>query len=262
MTNPWIKKDIPLIIAHRGHSIDIPENTMASYIAAVSLGAEMIETDVNITKDKQLVIVHDRKLGRTCNVKEGFVRDYTLEELQTFDFGIQTNGKHPNTRILTVSEALRFARDSNIYMCFEVKGDSVQESNEVGTRLANLFAEHDAFEWAFMSSYWHEAMRLAKNAYPQLLLAPERIPDDVEPDLQEALRQVDHLQANVLQLHYKYLYPDFIKGLHDREIALWAWPTTKEDEICAAITAKADALMGDDVALAVKLVNKFCHQQG
>ena len=262
MANQWIKKDVPLIIGHRGHTIDIPENTMASYEAAVSLGAEMIETDVNITKDKQLVMVHDRKLGRTCNVKEGFIRDYTLEELRSFDFGIQTKGKHPNTKILTVKEALIFAKEAGIYMCFEVKGDSVTETNAVGTRLVNLFAEHDAFEWAFMSSYWHEAMRLAKNAYPHLKLAPERIPDNVEPDLTEALRQADHLEANVLQLHYKYLYPDFINGLHDREIALWAWPTTEEDDIRAAIEAKADALMGDDVALAVKLVNELCKQQG
>ena len=56
--NPW-RRTRPLAIAHRGHSIEYPENTTAAYKKAIELGAEMIECDVNITRDGVLVMMHD-----------------------------------------------------------------------------------------------------------------------------------------------------------------------------------------------------------
>ena len=69
MSNPWIREFRPLIIAHRGHGVAAPENTISAYRLAVEAGAEMIETDVNITKDGKLVIIHDWRLGRTTDLK-------------------------------------------------------------------------------------------------------------------------------------------------------------------------------------------------
>ena len=73
-----------LNFGHRGFSGKYPENTMLAFKKAVEAGADGIELDVHFSKDGELVIIHDEKIDRTCD-STGFVRDYTLAELQSFD---------------------------------------------------------------------------------------------------------------------------------------------------------------------------------
>ena len=74
------------IIAHRGASAYAPGNTMAAFRKAVAMGAPEVETDVGFTKDKRLLLFHDRSLERTTNGK-GLPSDYTLAELKILDAG-------------------------------------------------------------------------------------------------------------------------------------------------------------------------------
>ena len=71
----------PLVVAHRGSSGSAPENTMAAFRLAVDAGADMIEFDVRMTRDFELVVHHDRSLGRTSD-GSGRVWDLTLDELR------------------------------------------------------------------------------------------------------------------------------------------------------------------------------------
>jgi glycerophosphoryl diester phosphodiesterase len=66
--------------AHRGASAYCPENTMASFVRALELGASGIETDVQMTKDGRLVLIHDESLERTTGTK-AWVKDLTWEEM-------------------------------------------------------------------------------------------------------------------------------------------------------------------------------------
>ena len=72
------------VFAHRGSSGTYPENTMLAFEKAVEEGCDGIELDVQLTKDGQVVVIHDEELERTTGTK-GFVRDYTLEELKKFE---------------------------------------------------------------------------------------------------------------------------------------------------------------------------------
>lgn len=257
MENPWIRTKRPLVIAHRGNTVAAPENTLSAYQIAVDDGAEMIETDVHISKDGHLVIMHDSALDRTTNLS-GYVHEYTLEELRTADAGSWFSSSFKGERIPTIEEAMDFSKRNNLYMCFEVKGGGTPRSTMISTQLVEIIQKYDAFESIFMSSYHHDALSVAKNIAPELMLAPERLPDNVEPDIPEALRQANELGAEVLQLHYRYLYPDILEALRNANVAVWAWPTTTEEEILPAIKTGADAVMGDDPALAIQLVNQYC----
>ena len=75
------------IAAHRGDCYNYPENTMAAFLASYEAGAEMIETDVHLSKDLIPVLIHDHTLERTTDGK-GKVGDYTLDELLQFNAGI------------------------------------------------------------------------------------------------------------------------------------------------------------------------------
>lgn len=259
MENPWIRTQQPLVIAHRGNAVAAPENTLAAYHQAYEDGAEMIETDVNISKDGHLVIIHDSTLNRTTNLT-GNVHDFTLAELRSAEAGNQFGTNFKGERIPTIDEAFSFSDQYQMPMCFEVKGLGTERSIVIAKKLVEYIGKYNAFDKIFLSSYYHDALAEAKKMAPQLMLAPERLPDDVEPDIPEALRQATSLGAEVLQIHYRYLYPDVLHSLHEAGIAVWAWPTTLEEEIIPAIEAGADAVMGDNPALAKFLVTQHYNE--
>ena len=72
------------VFAHRGWSGKYPENTMLAFEKAIELGVDGIELDVHMSADRQLVIIHDETVDRTCNGK-GFVKDMTVEELKALE---------------------------------------------------------------------------------------------------------------------------------------------------------------------------------
>ena len=73
------------LFAHRGYSAQYPENTMEAFVQAYQKGFDGVETDVHMTKDGQLVLIHDETIDRTSGGK-GYIQDYTYDELKNFHF--------------------------------------------------------------------------------------------------------------------------------------------------------------------------------
>ena len=73
------------IWAHRGASGYAPENTMEAFRLADEMKADGIELDVQLTKDGEVIVLHDEKIDRVSNGR-GYARDYTLAELKKFRF--------------------------------------------------------------------------------------------------------------------------------------------------------------------------------
>ncbi len=117
------------VIAHRGASWDAPEHTLASYDLALERDADWIEQDLQMTRDGQLVVLHDDSLDRTATGPaahcSGLVRDHTLEELAHCEVGSWFNRKNParaqasytSERIPTLDAVLvRYAGRARFYI--------------------------------------------------------------------------------------------------------------------------------------------------
>lgn len=117
----------PLIIAHRGDSAHRPENTLASFNSALELGAELVEFDVQLTRDGHVVVLHDPRVDRTTDGK-GDVRGLTLAELRRFSAGYpgRFGQAYSGERVPTLAEALELVRGRGRAM-IEIKSDSVGE---------------------------------------------------------------------------------------------------------------------------------------
>lgn len=254
--NIWRRAHRPLSIAHAGHSLEVPHNTMEAYIRAIEFGVEMIEADVNISRDGRLVMIHDWTLDRTTN-GTGRVSEATWDELQHLDAGSWFDRAFQGLRIPSTEATLELAREARILMCFEVKGADEAEAKRIAQALLDLYVRRDALEWAFMSSYWHAALALAKAQVPELLLAPERLPDDTQADPPEAARQAKALGAPVIQNHHRFLTPELVRTLHESDVAVWSWPTTEEQDLVRSIEVGADALMGDNIRLMVEVLDRL-----
>ena len=81
--NPWIEKT-PLDIAHQGGEDEFPSNTMYAFERSLQVGADMLELDVGVTKDGQVVVMHDTTVDRTTN-GHGTVASFTLKQLRKLD---------------------------------------------------------------------------------------------------------------------------------------------------------------------------------
>ena len=107
------------IIAHRGAFGYAPENTISAFKLAVKMGAKAIEIDVQMTKDREIVVYHDYFLGRTINGK-GLIMNKTLSELKKLDAGLWFSDKYKGKKIPTLEEVLK-AVPEDVELHIEIK---------------------------------------------------------------------------------------------------------------------------------------------
>ncbi len=108
-------------LAHRGYSAKYPENTMEAFIKAYDRGFDGVETDVHLTKDGEMVLIHDEKINRTSTGK-GYVKDMTLEELRQFNY---CYGQYGHYDIPTLRQLLEYIKDKDFIVNIELKTDVI-----------------------------------------------------------------------------------------------------------------------------------------
>ncbi len=104
----WTGRYPVMVIAHRGFSGAAPENTLAAFRKAIEVGSDMIELDIQFSKDGKIVILHDDTLERTTNGL-GRTVDYTLQELKALDAGSWFGAQFSAEKIPTLREVLDLA---------------------------------------------------------------------------------------------------------------------------------------------------------
>ncbi len=109
-----------LVIGHRGASGHAPENTLAAFRKAVSLGAAFVETDLQLSRDAHFVAIHDATVNRTTNGR-GAVHDLTLAELRQLDAGSWFGSEFSGERIPTLEEILQFSKKNDVVFYLELK---------------------------------------------------------------------------------------------------------------------------------------------
>jgi glycerophosphoryl diester phosphodiesterase len=117
----------PLIIAHRGDSALRPENTLASFASALEVGADIVELDVQLTRDGHAIVIHDPSVERTTNGK-GRVAELTLQELRSLSAGYASRfgDAFRGERLPTLGEALAFLK-GRARVLIEIKPESVSD---------------------------------------------------------------------------------------------------------------------------------------
>jgi len=103
-------KNNVFVAAHRGFSERYPENTMTAFRETIALGVDQIETDVRITGDGQLVLIHDEALDRTTN-GSGLVREHTLSQIRSLSAGLWKGEDFAGERVPLFEELLDMVKD-------------------------------------------------------------------------------------------------------------------------------------------------------
>lgn len=146
--------------AHRGFSGNYPENTMLAFRKALEAGCEGIEFDVHLTKDGQIVIIHDEAIDRTSG-QHGLVKDMTYEELCRVDFAYRYAGLVPFQRIPTLREYFELVKDLDIRSNIELK-TGVYEYPGIEQAVYHLIQEYHMEEKVIISSFNHHSVMRMK----------------------------------------------------------------------------------------------------
>lgn len=159
---------MPLNIAHRGASALAPENTMAAFEKAVELGADALELDLHLTRDDELVVIHDDVLDRTTDGL-GPVHERSLKELKQLDAGRWFGEGFAGERIPTLAEVLqRFAE--KVPLALEVKAGSTFFPG-IEERVVLALRRHSATGRVAVASFDHYALQRLKEIEPTLRTA-------------------------------------------------------------------------------------------
>jgi len=150
------------LCAHRGAMDTHPENTLPALQEAARLGAQMIEFDIQLTKDSMMIIMHDDGVDRTTNGK-GNVADLTYKYIRSLDAGIKKSEKFKGTLIPTFEEVLA-AMPQNVWLNCHLKGDEA-----VGKAAAAMLKKSGRLHQAFLTCS-EKASRAAKAAVPDVLI--------------------------------------------------------------------------------------------
>ena len=165
------------IFAHRGSSGTHPENTLPAFREAAALPVHGVELDVHLSKDGELVVIHDEKVNRTTNGK-GYVKDMTLAELKQLDAGSWKAGEWAGAAIPTLAEVFRVFQNSPDILNVELKTDIFPYPGAV-EQVSKLAAEQAMENRLVISSFNHLDVQeaIAQHNMPGAILASNILVD-------------------------------------------------------------------------------------
>lgn len=213
----------PLIMAHRGASGNAPENTMAAFQLAVDEGADGIELDVHLSKDGEIVVIHDDTLNRTTN-GTGNVHEKDLAELKTYDAGSWFDPKFSEERIPLLQEVIDILPES-VFLNIEIKNSPIVHTG-IEQKLVDLLEKNNRLNDTIISSFDHESLYTIKKLAPEL-----KIGIIYNVNFANTLEYVKTFkEAEVYSLHpnYKIIYNRDIDPFLDA--GLQVYPYTINDE--------------------------------
>jgi glycerophosphoryl diester phosphodiesterase len=201
------------VVGHRGAMGHCPENTLASFERGVELGADWIELDVHLSRDGELIVIHDETLERTTN-GHGPVRDHTLSELRELDAG-------DGQRVPTLPEVLDWARPRGVVMDVEIKNAPIYYAG-IEQAVVNAIQRAGMADQVIVISFDHAAVKRVKQLEPRIatgVLYACR-PTDGGIGLARAA------QADAVLPHWAYVTAEDVQAAHAAGLAVAPWATS------------------------------------
>ncbi|MFX1370044.1 MAG: glycerophosphodiester phosphodiesterase [Promethearchaeota archaeon] len=255
----------PLIMAHRGELRRAPENTIPSMKVAVEAGADVLETDVQMTLDGELVLFHDDDLSRVAGRNER-IGDLTLDDLRQIDFGhyftTDEGGSYPfrgkGHSVVTVREALQELPDMRFNL-------DIKDLNPESPRMmASILKELNRQDSVIIASF-HP---IQIDRFRQLMPA---VPTNAHPG--EVRKFVTGLKLRLMPLFVRsaayrsfavpielggvtVVTPRFVRAAQNRNIAVHVWTINDRPTMEWLIDLGVDGIFTDEPALMRSLLSE------
>jgi glycerophosphoryl diester phosphodiesterase len=225
------------ITAHRAGATSAPENTVAALKQAIADRADWAEIDVQLTMDKELVVMHDIDLARVGGGNRR-VDEATLAEIRKLDVGTSFGQKFAGERIATLSEILAAAAD-RIRLNVELKPHSKPDGEELTRLVIEEIRKADMAGRCRLCSQSYESLQLARQIEPRL---------DVGYIVATAVGDPTKLDVNFLMVKDTLATRAFVDRARLRNIAIHAWTVNDPSQVGPLLDAQIANLITDDPA--------------
>lgn len=235
-----------MIYAHRGYSAKFPENTMLAFQKAEEAGADGIELDVQLTKDGEVVVIHDEKVDRTTNGK-GYVKDLSYSELKRLDAGYKIKTIIKKQYIPSLKEVLEWMTTNGIICNIELK-NNVFPYKGMEEKVIELVREFGLQNRIIISSFNHYSIVHSYRIAPEI---------ETAPILGNAVYMpwvyADSIKAKGIHPKYSIYRDDILKNTLDNGIAVRTYTVNKEKDMERLIKIGCSAIITDNPVLALKV---------
>ncbi|ULT57605.1 PhoD-like phosphatase N-terminal domain-containing protein [Neobacillus drentensis] len=263
-----------IVIAHRGASAYGPENTLATYKQAILMKADYIELDLQMTKDGQLIAMHDEALARTTNAKKLFpnrspwrVNDFSLEEIRRLDAGSWFNGAYPaqakteyiGQHVPTLEEAIQFVKqygNGRVGIYIETKTPGVYPGME--EKVIETLKKTDVLDDRnlFLESFSEQSLRKLISLAPKVkVIQLYKGRTLAGKNLHQEFKRISEYAAGIGP--YKgFVSRKLMKAAHQNHLLVHPWTVNSQYEMVSLLSLGVDGEFTNTTDQLVDLLEK------
>ncbi|MBQ7797269.1 MAG: hypothetical protein IJ374_12025 [Lachnospiraceae bacterium] len=212
--------------AHRGASEYTPENTFLAFYTGIYMGANGIETDVQMTKDGILVLFHDDTITRLTG-QDGAIADYTLKELRQFTF----EHNRYTDKIVVFEEFLQKFAFRDLTFAIEIKQAGIEP------QIADMIRKYEIGDKCVVTSFMFDSIRAIKEYAPELTIG--YLKKDVTDETIAALKAIGGEEICPLA---KEVTAEKVEQWHKEGLNVRAWGVVNEELMRKVYDCKADGM--------------------
>lgn len=220
-----------IIMGHRGAAAVEPENTLLSIASAIDIGADAVEIDVRLTRDKELVVIHDSSLDRTTN-GSGPVGAYDLKDLKALDAG-------KGETIPTLQEVMELVGRKAI-LVIELKEQGTEK------KVVDLIRENHLKESVYVISFWHRLVKTVKEMDRRIRAGVLLVGCPVDCSM------ASRASAEALVMRYNFVDQDFVETAHRENLKVFIWNIDEYHLLDPYVQMGVDGIASNDPRILVE----------
>lgn len=235
------------IFAHRGYSALYPENTMLAFLEAGKTDCDGIELDAQLTKDGEVVVIHDEKVDRTTS-GSGFVKDFTYKELRTLNANKTGLKKEP---IPSLIEVLEWMKTNKLICNIELK-NSILPYDGMEEKVIGLIRDYGLSRRIILSSFNHYSIVHCYRHAPEIETAPLYSEGLYMPWI-----YAQSIRAGGIHPKHIAATDEIVRLSEQHGIAVRPYTVNKESDMQRLYKAGCSAIITDDPIKALRIRKQY-----
>lgn len=226
-----------LKIGHRGAAGLVPENTAAGFKKALELNLDLVELDVQLSKDDKLIVFHDYNLKRIAGIDKE-IAELSLKELKKIDIGSWFGKEYKEERIMTLSEVIGLVR-GQMELNIEVK-PTKNDYKRIVVELLEVLAINSFSQQVTVSSFNHQLLKYLKSLNSNLNTAILIASLPIKP-----LKLISWAEADGLHPYYRIITQKLIDDVQAKDLMINTWTVNDSAEIEGLKQMGVDGIISD-----------------
>ena len=245
-----------LIIAHGGFSSDYPTNTLPAIKAAIELNVDYVEVDLNLSKDGEVIVIHDGTVDRTTD-GSGRVRELTLSELKALDAGSWFHEKFTGVSTSPLEEIIPLFKTSQTRLCLEIKLDiGGRPYKGMESKVVDLLKKHDMLDKFIITSFNKDVLRQIKALHPSLPTSYDPSNEEYETCSPRKLcLSTLSCGSHIMSCRHEVIDETFLSESRLLCVSIWAWTVNDLDRMRRLLALGVEGILTDNPGLLQRVIS-------